>query len=411
MGRQSVEAQEARLALWMLIPALFIVFSIVLFPVALNFWVSFKPVRLGDLRPPTPIVRERVDIVENESGQQIARVRYQIRNSNPNKPISNVILKDSYPALLVPQESPAPFELAEGEIDGMLDYLEGGYSERFELVFLIVGNITANELEEQLLESLPQVSATSENILTNFRFTLDNYRLAISTRQIGPAIGTTILYAFCGSFGALLLGLCASLLVNQQFFGRGLIRGLFLFPYVVPIVAVAFVWTFLLDPISGTINELLLTLGVIQEPINFLSVRPTALLSAIFFDAWRYFPFCYLFILARLKAIPQVLYESVQIDGAGVLSTFWHITLPQIRTVMAAIFLLRFIWTFNRFDDIFLLTGGASGTQTLPIQVFDQAIGAGNIGAGAATAVLLFLMLTIFLVGYVFLNKRLGAES
>ncbi len=394
----------------MLIPALLIVFSIVLFPVALNFWVSFKPVRLGDLRPPTPIVRERVDIEENESGQQIARVRYQIRNSNPSKPISNVILRDNYPALLEPQETTAPFEVEEGEISARLDYLGGGYSESFELIFLIAAAITANELEEQLLESQPQVSATSENILTNFRFTLDNYRAAISARQVGPAIGTTILYAFCGSFGALLLGLCASLLVNQPFFGRGLIRGLFLFPYVAPIVAVAFVWTFLLDPLSGTINELLLTLEVIQEPINFLSLRPTALFSAISFDAWRYFPFCYLFILARLKAIPQVLYESAQIDGAGVFSTFWHITLPQIRTVMAAIFLLRFIWTFNRFDDIFLLTGGAAGTQTLPIQVFDQAIGAGNIGIGAATAVLLFLMLTIFLVGYVALNKRIGAE-
>ena len=411
MGKKTIEAQEARLALWMLLPAMIIVFSIVIFPVVLNFWVSFKPVRLGDLRPPTPIVRERINIIEDEAGNPLARIRYQIRNSNPNKPIEQVLLQDTYPAVLNPRSLPPPFIHSDTTITASFEYLEGGYAESFELFFDITGRITDQQLEDQVLDSEPLVGATSENILTNFRFTLDNYRFAISSRQVVPAMVSTLLYALCGSLGALLLGLGASLLVNRQFFGRGLIRGLFLFPYVAPIVAVAFVWIFLLDPISGTINELLQLLGVVSEPISFLSVRPTALLSAILFDAWRYFPFCYLFILARLKAIPGTLYESAEMDGAGPLRAFWHITLPQVRAIMASIFLLRFIWTFNRFDDIFLLTGGAAGTTTLPIQVYDHAIGAGNIGTGSATSVLLFLMLTIFLVGYVALNKRAGVEQ
>ena len=150
----------------------------------------------------------------------------------------------------------------------------------------------------------------------------------------------------------------AALLVHRKFFGRGLVRGLLLFSYVAPIIAVAFTWTFLLDPFSGTVNALLVEFGIVDEGISFFSRRPSALISVIFFDAWRYFPFAFLFILARLQAIPKPLYESAEVDGAGPYRTFFAITLPQLRDVIGTIFLLRFMWTFNRFDDIFLLTGG-----------------------------------------------------
>ena len=406
MLKRTIEAQEARLAVWMLVPSLAVVFSIVIFPVALNFWVSFKPVRLGDLRPPTPIVRERIEIL-NDEGSSVLRLRYQIRNSNPNKPVESMTLNDSYPPRLEPREWPFPFMVSDGAISLTLENMEGGYSQSFDLFFYINGSEAG--LEDELLDSRPRVTAISDNILSNFRFTSDNYRYAISTRRIGSVMLTTILYAVFGSCGALFLGLCAALLVNREFPGRGIIRGLLLFPYVAPIVAVAFVWIFLLDPLSGTVNELLRTFGITRDPVSFLSTRPTALLSAIFFDAWRYFPFCYLFILARLKAIPDVLYESAEIEGAGPLIAFWRITLPEIREIMASVFLLRFIWTFNRFDDIFLLTGGAAGTQTLPIQVYDHAIGAGDIGAGAAASVILFIILTIFLV--IFLSTNREAED
>ena len=120
----------------------------------------------------------------------------------------------------------------------------------------------------------------------------------------------------------------------------------------------------------------------------------------IAFYAWRYAPFAFLFILARLQAIPAPLYESADVDGASPYQKFFRITIPQLSGVIGTLFLLRFMWTFNKFDDVYLLTGGAVGTTTLPIEVYDNAFGRADIGAGAASAVVLFAFLALFLVAY-----------
>jgi multiple sugar transport system permease protein len=123
-------------------------------------------------------------------------------------------------------------------------------------------------------------------------------------------------------------------------------------------------------------------------------------MSVIFFEGWRYFPFAFLFILARLQAVPDELYQAAAVDGAAPLQRFFHITLPQLGTVLATLFLFRFIWTINKFDDIFLLTRGQAGTKVLPIKVYDYAFGEFDIGAGSAVAMVLFGILAVFLMIY-----------
>ena len=90
------------------------------------------------------------------------------------------------------------------------------------------------------------------------------------------------------------------------------------------------------------------------------------------------------------------MYEAAEIDGATPLQQFWYISLPQLFGILAVLFLLRFIWTFNKFDDIFLLTGGAAGTRTLTVDVYEQAFAVSNLGAGAAVAVVVFIVLLSF---------------
>ena len=85
---------------------------------------------------------------------------------------------------------------------------------------------------------------------------------------------------------------------------------------------------------------------------------------------------------ARLQAIPKDLYEAADVDGAGPFRKFFYITLPQITAILSILFMIRFIWNFNKFEDIFLLTGGASGTLTLPISVYQQGFAVSNIGMG-----------------------------
>jgi len=249
--------------------------------------------------------------------------------------------------------------------------------------------------------------------LFEFNLTGNNFRKLFGDPDFLPVIFTTFTYTVGGSVLSILLGLMAALLVHGEFPGRGLLRGLFISPYIAPVVAVTFTWSFILDPQLGVLNWLAVDQGIWERPIPFLSQRwleldilglslriPLALISVILFEGWRYFPFAFLFILARLQSIPDELYRAASVDGASPLQRFRHITLPQLKAVLATLFLFRFIWTINKFDDIFLLTRGHAGTKVMTIKVYDYAFGEFNIGASSATAMVLFLILAVFLFIY-----------
>ncbi|MBW2621318.1 MAG: sugar ABC transporter permease [Deltaproteobacteria bacterium] len=249
--------------------------------------------------------------------------------------------------------------------------------------------------------------------LFKFNLTLDNFAKVFRDPDFRSGLALTLIYATTGSALSIALGLAAALLVHGEFPGRALLRGLFISPYIAPVVAVAFAWSFILDPQLGILNWLAMDLGIIDQPIPFLSQRwwtielfglkariPLALTSVIFFEGWRYFPFAFLFILARLQAIPDDLYHAAKVDGASPFQRFGHITMPQLYLVLANLFLFRFIWTFNKFDDIFLLTRGQAGTQVLTIKVYDYAFGEYNIGASSAVSLVLFMVLAFLLIIY-----------
>ncbi|MEZ4645904.1 MAG: sugar ABC transporter permease [Chloroflexota bacterium] len=223
----------------------------------------------------------------------------------------------------------------------------------------------------------------------------------------GAAI-TTIVYSFAATILTMLLGLTAALILNQPLRGRGLIRTIFLFPYIAPIVGVSFVWQWILDPRpSGVFNDILWArLGLIDAPQAYLATRGLSLLLVIVLNGWRYFPFAMLMLLARLQAIDKTMYEAAEVDGANTWQQFWNITLPEVRYVLGAIFLLRLMWTFNKFDDIFLLTGGGFGTKVLPVLTYQFSFGQRDFGKGAATAMILLVTLVIFLALYVGIVMR-----
>lgn len=247
---------------------------------------------------------------------------------------------------------------------------------------------------------------------------LENYRLVINDFAFkwqglgswGAAV-TSIVYSFSATVLTVIIGLVAALLLNRPFRGRGLTRAIFLFPYVAPIVSVAFVWRWILDPRpSGVLNDVLLRLGALDLPVAYLATRGLALLLVIVFEAWRYFPFAMLMILARLQAVDRTLYEAADVDGANTWHKFWYVTLPELRYVLGAVFLLRLIWTFNKFDDIFLLTGGGFGTNVLPVLTYQFSFRSFDFGKGAANAMILLIILTVFLVIYVSTVMRSAEE-
>ncbi|MEJ2292076.1 MAG: sugar ABC transporter permease [Deinococcales bacterium] len=409
--RSTLAAREARLAFWMLAPTFLIVFAIVLFPVLANVWISAKAVKLADLRPPRPVVRVRLLEPPSAPGDTL-RLRYQMRNSSQSVTITDVALFDRLPPGLVPVGLDPRCSFEAPRLACALGSWQGGTRENLDLAFT-AGQAYFDAGAPEPTEAATSIRGRAPNVLTNLRFTLANFRKVLSGTEFWPALRVTLAYTVFGTIGSILLGLFAAQLLNVSFVGKGALRGLFLFPYVAPVIAVAFTWAFLLDPLSGAVNALGQRFGVLGQAVAFLSQRsftielfglhltlPLALSSVIAFEAWRYFPFAFLFILARFQAIPRDMYEAAEVDGASPLQQFWYVTLPQLVGILSTLFLLRFIWTFNKFDDIFLLTGGAAGTKTLTVQVYDEAFALADLGAGAAVAVVLFVVLAAFMVLY-----------
>lgn len=195
----------------------------------------------------------------------------------------------------------------------------------------------------------------SGDLLSAADVTIRNFQRVLTSRNFWPVLRTTILYAVFGTVLSIGLGLIAALIMRDAFRGRQIFRGFMLVPYIAPIVAMAFLWRIMFNAQFGIINEF--TSNVLGWPrMDYLNQRyleiplfgntiqwPLALTMVILFEAWRYFPFAFLFILARLQALPEDLYEAAAVDGAAPSQRFWYITLPQLRAVLATLFLLRFI--------------------------------------------------------------------
>lgn len=405
-GVGPMQRREMWLAYLMLAPTFAIILMIVAGPLLANFWISVKPVQLADLRPPTVLVNERVRGGPEAAGDS-AQLEYRLRNSSQEEEVRDVVLTDAIPAGFDVTALPDVCALNGSALTCTIGTVEPGWRERLRIEGTVTDAFLSANRPERASE--PVITGDANNILTSFDFTLENFQRIFSADEFWSVLRVTFYYTIFGTGGALVLGLFAAQLLNTVFKGRGFVRGLFLFPYVSPVIAVAFTWVVLFDPFSGTVNALLTKMGVVSDPINFFGQRaieyslfgipmefPLALTTVIAFEAWRYFPLSFLFILARMQSINTDMYEAAEMDGATPLQQFWYLSLPQLMGILSVLFLLRFIWTFNKFDDIFLLTGGNAGTRTLTVDVYEQGFALSNLGAGAAVAVVVFVVLVTF---------------
>jgi len=392
-GTGPLAKREARLALGLLLPTIIAVSLVVVLPLLAIFWISVKPVSLADLRAPEVVLREDIRGDADVLGAE-ANIRYRLRNSSQDQPIRGVTFADTVPAGLTVGSLDPRCALNGRALTCDLGDWKGGYRETLIIPVTIGQAYLDAGLRPQ--DSDTSVTGSASNVLTNTTFTLDNFARVFDGDEFWGVLGVTLFYTVFGTFGALIFGLFAALLLNKSFRGQGILRGLYLFPYVSPIIAVAFAWILLFDPFSGSANALLIQMGVTSEAINFFGERPLALVMVTVFEVWRYFPLSFLFILARMQSIDTDIYEAADMDGASPFQQFWALSMPQLLGILSVLFLLRFIWTFNKFDDIFLLTGGNAGTRTLTVNVYEQAFAISNIGAGAAVAVVIFACLLIF---------------
>ena len=396
----------------MLVPTVAIVMAIVLFPLIANFWISLKDVTVSDLRTAEIKVNEKFKKKPIKIGD-ISEFEYRFNNFSKSSQITEVIFQDIIPYGLKIIEIPDVCKVSNQNLFCNLDNFKPKEKKKLKFKTIAQEEYFLNNEDPKL--SKPTVDGNAENRLLNLDLKFDNFIDIFSSPNFLKTIRISFTYSLFSALGSLGLGIIAAQLLTTTFPGRGFIRGIFLIPYIAPIIAVTITWGILMDPFFGTINALLTELDIIKEPVSFLQVAntkisifgfefkfPIALTFVILFESWRYFPLAMLFILARIQSIPKELFEAAEIDGATPTQKFRNITWPLILGVFFILFLLRFIWTFNKFDDIFLLTGGAAGTKTLTVDVYETGFNIGNLGSGAANAVLVFL---IFVVVAIFIIK------
>jgi multiple sugar transport system permease protein len=204
----------------------------------------------------------------------------------------------------------------------------------------------------------------------------------------------------------LAIGLGLALLLNMHLDPafRALARGLLIVPWLLAPTVAGMIWVLMLQPF-GVLNGLLVSLGLIDPnfAISWLGDPATALGSVTAMNVWRAFPFFMVMLLAGLQAIPKQLYEAAEIDGASLFRQFWHITLPQLRGVIATIVLLDSIWTFRAFDPVYVMSGGgpAHASEVLATAIYFDGFQKLKFGYASAEAVVMFIVLFIVSAAYV----------
>ncbi len=208
------------------------------------------------------------------------------------------------------------------------------------------------------------------------------------------------------------LGFWLAYLLNKKFKGRGLYRALVLSPWAVAGVMVGIIWSLILGETYGVLNDVLQKLGVIDKNISWFSSGTKAMTAAIIANVWRGIPFFTISYLSALSSISDDIYESAKIDGSGVFTTLFKITLPMIKDTLVMTTLLRAIWTFNAVDLIFSLTNGGpnNATMTMPLYIMSKFKGELDYGYASALAAIATLIMmsaaAIYMVG-----NRVGKEE
>ena len=200
-----------------------------------------------------------------------------------------------------------------------------------------------------------------------------------------------------------LLGLGTALLLNQSFWWRGLARALVVIPWALPSVIIGLMWSWMYDYNLGVINDVLLRIGLIHEPIAWLARADTTLPAVMLALIWQGFPFFAVSILAGLQTVSREQLEAAEMDGANAFLRLRAVVLPAIGEVIATVLLLRTIWVANSLDVILVMTGGGPGyaSYTLPLYAFLKAYTSMEFGYGAALSLILTVLLLAVVYTYV----------
>lgn len=286
----------------------------------------------------------------------------------------------------------------------------GGRDRRLGIILVIPIVVFMLILVAYPLVNMVMLSFQNYNILTqsgNFVW-FKNFINIFKNDEFWTVFGHTAFYAFvslipCASFGVIF-----AVVLNRKIVCRSLVRSFVMFPYLMPMVVCAAMFRFMFNDLCGVLDHLVQVLGLADKTINLFGNPDLAMAGVIVVTIWKYTPMITIAVLGRLQIIPNDLYEAAKIDGATDWQAFKHITLPFILPVLIVVMLMRFIFLFNKWDIIYLLTGGGplGATEVLPTLLYSEAFSTYNFGKASAIGVVMFIIMMIVSKLFFTLNEK-----
>jgi len=235
-----------------------------------------------------------------------------------------------------------------------------------------------------------------------------NYATVVSENVFSKAVVNTALFTVGSIVGQFVIGMLLALFFHKNFPLSGVIRALFLLPWLIPLIVGSTTWRAILEQDSGILNLTLERLGVIDTAIPWLTSPDVALVSIILVNIWLGIPFNLTLLYSGLQDIPPELYEAGALDGAIGWRAFRHITWPLLRPVVGVVLVLGVVYTIKVLDIILGLTGGgpANATQTIATQSYQLSFQQFDFGQGAALGNILIVISLVFAILYLRANRR-----
>ncbi len=237
---------------------------------------------------------------------------------------------------------------------------------------------------------------------------LENFRALFADPDFIAALWRTLAWTAAVVVGTLVCSVPVALILNEDFYGRGLARILIMLPWAVSLTMMAVVWRWALSGESGMLNSGLRDLGILHTNIQWLAQASTAFPMQILIGILVSIPFTVTIFLGGLSSVPTDLYDAAAIEGAGPWDQFRTITLPLLRPFINIAFVLNTIYVFNSFPIIWATTQGgpANSTDILVTYLYKLGFRLGRLGDAAAVSLIMFAILIVFTLIYVRLAMR-----
>lgn len=225
------------------------------------------------------------------------------------------------------------------------------------------------------------------------------------------AVGNTLWFTGVSVSLELVLGMLLALLMNQTFRGQGLVRTAILVPWAIPTIVTAKMWGWMFHDQFGVVNDLLLRVGLIDQPLAWIASPSLSMWAVVMADVWKTTPFMALMLLAALQLIPKDLYEAAIVDGANAWQRFWRITLPLIMPALIVALIFRVMDALRVFDLIYVLTSNSEATISISGYARDQMVSYQEMGFGSAASVLVFMMVAGIAACFLYVGRFNDKEN